>query len=265
MKTLIIYGYKWGWYNFESDVLLPFFNNSIQQIKVFSNKDDILNYLKLNNNNINYVLPLDELFMEELRTIEINGLFPSAETVDIFSNKQKFSKYVIENNLDQYYPITYTNVQNSNELVIVKPKYGGASTNVYITTLNKLTPDIFINNIVQEYIFSNTEFAGYFVAKNGKIIHSFAYYRYYPELPYIKSINDQSEQNRTIVSDIYLEIIEKFIAPVSFTGTFCVDFKLAKNTLKVLEINARLGGSLSYPKNSSDAVNIINKMIEVYN
>jgi predicted ATP-grasp superfamily ATP-dependent carboligase len=265
MKTLLIYGYKWGWINFESDRLLPYFNNSIQQIKVFKKTDEILNYLKSNENQTNYVMPLDEMHMAELRNVGIKGLFPSADTVDIFCNKQKFTNYVLENNLSQYFPITYSSVQNSNQLVVVKPKYGGASTNVYITTLNKLTPNIFVNNVVQEYIDSKTEFAGYFVAKNGNIVHSFAYYRNYPSVPYIKGINDKTIQQRTGINSNYLEIIEKFIKPVSFTGAFCVDFKLAKNTLIVLEINARLGGSLSYIQNSLDAVNVINHLIEVYN
>jgi len=264
MKNLIIYGSKWGWTNFESDRLLPYFNNSIQQIKIFTKTSDILNYLKSNENQINYVMPLDENHMTELRNVGIKGFFPTAETVDIFCNKQKFTNYVLEHNLQNHFPITYTSVQKSNQLVVVKPKYGGASTNVYFTTLDKLTPDIFINNVVQEYIDSKTEFAGYFVAKNGKIIHSFAYYRKYPSVPYIKAINDNTIQQRTVVDNNYIEIIEKFIRPISFTGVFCVDFKLAKNTLIVLEINARLGGSLSFPQNSQDAVNVINRMIEVY-
>jgi predicted ATP-grasp superfamily ATP-dependent carboligase len=265
MKSLLIYGYKWGWINFESDRLLPYFNNKIQKIKIFLKTDDLLSYLKENNIDQNYILPLDENHMKEVRDKGIKGLFPPEEIVDVFCNKQKFSNYVIENNLQAYYPITYTSCNDSNQLVVVKPKYGGASTNVYITTLNKITPDIFINNIVQEYINSKTEFAGYFVAKNGKIEHSFAYYRTYPSVPYIKAINDNTIQYKTDVNEIYVKIIEKFINPVKFTGAFCVDFKLAKNTLIVLEINARIGGSLSFVNNSQDAANVINKMIEVFN
>jgi predicted ATP-grasp superfamily ATP-dependent carboligase len=264
MKSLLIYGYKWGWTNFESDRLLPYFKNSIQQIKVFSKTTDLLNYLETNSHNENYVLPLDEQHMQELRNVGIKGLMSNAETVDIFCNKQKFTKYVAEHNLNAYFPITYSFPQNSNQLVVVKPKYGGASTNVYVTTLNKLKADIFTNNVVQEYIDSKTEFAGYFVSKKGKIVHSFAYFRSYPSVPYIKGINDNTIQHKSIIIEPYLDIIEKFIKPVEFTGTFCVDFKLAKNTLIVLEINARLGGSLSYTQNSQDAADIIKKMIEVF-
>lgn len=265
MKTLIIYGSKWGWTNFESDCLLPHFHNSIQQIKIFNKTQDLLNYLRCTSGHINYVMPLDENHMNELRSVGVKAFMPPAEVVDIFCNKQKFADYVKKNNLQAYFPITYTQPQNSNQLVIVKPKYGGASTNVYVTTLNKLTPNVFVNNVVQEYIDSKTEFAGYFVAKNGKIVHSFTYYRNYPSVPYIKGINDHTVQQRTGVNANYIEIIEKFIRPVGFTGTFCVDFKLARNTLIVLEINARLGGSLSYTQNTQDAVNVINKMIEVFN
>lgn len=265
MKSLLIYGYKWGWTNFENDCLLPNFNNSIQQIKVFSNTNDLSNYLQSNSHNENYVLPLDEQHMSELRSVGIKGLMSDAETVDIFCNKQKFTKYVQQHNLNLHFPISYSFPQNSHQLVVVKPKYGGASTNVYITTLNKLKADIFTNNVVQEYIDSKTEFAGYFVSKKGKIVHSFAYFRNYPSSPYIKGINDKTIQHKSIIIEPYLSIIEKFIKPVEFTGTFCIDFKLAKNTLIVLEINARLGGSLSYTQNRQDAADIINKMIEVYN
>jgi predicted ATP-grasp superfamily ATP-dependent carboligase len=264
MKSLLIYGYKWGWTNFENDCLLPYLKNYIQQIKVFHKITDLQNYLQTNSNNKNYVLPLDENHMIELRKVGIKGLMSSADTVDLFCNKQKFTKYVAQHNLNEYYPITYSSPENGNQLVVVKPKYGGASSNVYITTLNKLKADVFINNVVQEYIDSKTEFAGYFVSKKGKILHSFAYFRNYPSVPYIKGINDNTIQHKSIIIEHYLNIIEKFIKPVEFTGTFCVDFKLAKNTLIVLEINARLGGSLSYSQNKQDAADIIKKMIEVF-
>jgi hypothetical protein len=97
MKSLLIYGFKWGWTNFESDCLLPYLKNTIQQIKIFHKITDLQNYLHNNSHNKNYVLPLDENHMDELRKVGIKGLMSNAETVDLFCNKQKFNFRQIKN------------------------------------------------------------------------------------------------------------------------------------------------------------------------
>ena len=167
--------------------------------------------------------------------------------------------------MSKHIPKIYTKPEDSDKLVIVKPVYGGGSACVYLSELNKLKASDFVKNTVQEYINSPIEFAGYFVANKGKILHSFAYYREYPpDKPYIKTVNDTSVQKRTFIDPTCVSIIEKFIAPVSFTGTFCVDYKFTKETLVVLEINPRCGASLSYAENIKDAVDVVSRLLDIY-
>lgn len=265
MDTLVIYGGDCGWSNFESNVFLPHLKDKIKSIKIFKTISELNVYLEgEGKKNINYVIPLTDRHCQELNTEKIPALIPNSEVLIFFSDKQLFTQYVKINNLTNYYPEVFTAPNVSKKLVVVKPNFGGASTNVYFTELNKLKPQDFINNTVQEYIHSNLEFAGYFVANKGEIIHSFGYYREYPPGPYIKAINDKTVQKRTIIDKYYVKIIEKFVKPVSYTGAFCVDFKLAKNTLIVMEINPRLGASLSYPENIKDGADVIRCLINIY-
>jgi predicted ATP-grasp superfamily ATP-dependent carboligase len=269
MKILVIYGQKYGWHNFEKEErLLPYFNDKIQKIQIFTKVADLSNYLKKEGaaNKI-YVLPLDENHMHELYNAKINALMPKKEIVDTFRNKKLFANYANKYGLSKYLPTTYTSPKISDELVIVKPCHGGASSGVYLSPLKNLTANVFNTYVVQQYINTKTEFAGYFVAKNGVIVRPcFAYSRTYPSVPYIKAQNDKTVATKINISPNYVDDIEKFVKPSGYTGTFCVDFKLDQSgVLKVLEINPRLGGSLSYPNNSNDAVNIILKTIDAFN
>ena len=266
MKTLIIYGEMWGWVNFDDKILLPHLKNKIDALKVFTDTNKLKKYLETEGkNNKNYILPLTDKHLNEISMANIRAMTPKLEITNIFSNKQLFAEHVKKNNLSRHFPEIFTKPENNNKLVIVKPVYGGGSASVYLSELNKLKASDFVNNTVQEYIHSHMEFAGYFVANKGKIVHSFAYYREYPrDKPYIKTINDKSIQRRTTVDANCITIIEKFMSPVSFTGTFCVDYKFAKDTLIVLEINPRTGASLSYPENIRDAVDVVGHLLDIH-
>jgi predicted ATP-grasp superfamily ATP-dependent carboligase len=265
MIVLIIYGYRPHWTNFIDDKLLPFFNNKINQIKIYNDEYSLKKYLTVDGvYNKNYILPLVESNMIELTNMNINAMMPRIDIIDIFSNKKKFSDYTINNNLQKYTPKIFTSIQGSPELVIVKPFYGAASYGTYLSELNKLESNIFENNIVQKYIDTTTEYAAYLVVNNGNIIYSFAYYRIYPKTPYIKGHNDTTIQYRCGINIEHLNILEKFLKPINYTGTCCIDYKLYNNIPIVFEINPRLGLSLSYESNKQDAANIILKMMEIF-
>ena len=268
MKVLIIYGQKPGWYNFENEQrLLPFLKDKIQLIKIFTKVHELSAYLqKESPHHKIYVMPLDETHMTELYNANIPAMMPRKDIIDTFSNKLLFAKYAQQQGLTNMIPTSYYAPQNSETLVVVKPPCGGASCGVYFSPLKNVQPHIFHSAVVQQYIDTNMEFAGYFVAKNGKVLRPcLAYVRVYPKVPYIKAHNDKTTQSRMMIDPVYIDAIDRFIKPTSYTGTFCVDFKLNKQgALIILEINPRLGGSLSYPQNSNDAGMIISQLIDVF-
>jgi predicted ATP-grasp superfamily ATP-dependent carboligase len=266
MYTLIIYGNQPGWINFSSDVLLPYFYDFIKKIKLFDTIPALVDYLNgEGSNNVNYILPLLEESMLELHENNIYAMMPKWDIVCLFQNKQLFNNYVNNNNLVRYIPITYTEPSNSKELVIVKPPCGGNSCGVYLNMLNKVETNIWYTHVIQEYVHGDKEYAGYFAVNKGKIIHSFAYSRYYGNRIYIKGDSqDNTTQTKIEIDRKYLDIFEHFFTPVKFTGTCCVDFKIDDGNLKIFEINPRIGGSLSYPENIKDAATIITELIRIF-
>lgn len=267
MYVLIIYGQMGHWHNFTSDVLLPYFYGRINAIKIFTEVNLLKNYLDNEGKWYkNYVMPLTESHMYELHHANIKGFMPRPEVINIFCDKSQFASYVKQNHLENFYPKTYTTPNSSNnQLVIVKPHWGGNSLGCYVTTLNKLNDDIFKTNIAQEYIKSPIEYAGYGVAKEGRIIYSFCYIRNYGDRVYVKGDElDNTTQARIEMDPYHKMILGHFLAPVKFTGAFCVDYKIHNNKLIVFEINARLGGSLGADYNKKDAVDMILNMIKAF-
>lgn len=268
MSVLIIYGQLMHWHNFTSDVLLPHFNGKINAIKIFTDVNLLKHYL--NNEGKwykNYVMPLNENHMYELHGANIKALMPPIDKINIFCEKNKFLFYVVQNHLEKNYPRSYISPQpNNNQLVIVKPFWGGNSQGCYIAKLNELGPAVFKTNLAQDYIKNNIEYAGYGVAKNGKIVYSFCYIRDYGDRVYVKGdATDKTTQHRIAMDPSHTAVIEKFLMPVKFTGAFCADYKLHNNQVCVFEINARLGGSLGASYNRNDAAAMISHMITVFN
>jgi len=267
MKVLIVYGQMEHWHNFKTDCLLPYFNGKVNAIKIFTNTQLLKNYLNSEGKwHQNYVIPLNEGFLYELRQANITCMMPQTDIVNIFCDKSRFLFYVVMNHLEAYYPKSYINPHpHENKLVIVKPHWGGNSQGCYTANLKDLGAEVFKKNIAQDYIKASREYAGYGVAKHGKIIYSFAYIRDYGDKVYIKGdASDNTTQHRIEMDPNHKVILEKFLMPVKFTGAFCADYKIFNNQLIVFEINARLGGSLAAPYNRNDAAAIISHTIDAY-
>lgn len=265
MKVLIIFGTQPGW-KISVEKLLPLIEETIPYMKIMTNIGDLQYYL--NNEGIyftNYILPLNECHIQELHNNNIKAMMASREIVQLFSDKIWFSNYIEQNNLQSFAPKVYKSIEHNDNLVIVKPRWGGDSCGIYLAKIKDLSDSVFNNCVVQEYIDSPVEFAGYFVAQYGKVIRpSFAYTRIYPPGPYIKGQNDTSSQTRINIDSFYIDVIDEFIKPSGYTGTFCVDFKLnSEGRLMVLEINPRLGGSLTFDHNIQDFANIILQLIQL--
>lgn len=268
MSVLIIYGQLMHWHNFTSDVLLPHFHGKINAIKIFTNVHVLKNYL--NNEGKwykNYVMPLNETHMYELHAANIKALMPPIDKINVFCEKKKFLFYVVQNHLEQNYPRSYIDPHpTTDRMVIVKPFWGGNSQGCYVANLKDLGHTVFKTNLAQDYIKNNIEYAGYGVAKNGKIVHSFCYIRDYGNRVYVKGdASDNTKQYRIEMDASHRAVIEKFLLPVKFTGAFCADYKLHNNEVCIFEINARLGGSLGAAYNRNDAAAMILNMIEVFN
>lgn len=179
--------------------------------------------------------------------------------------KNQFSEYVIKHNLIKYTPTTYTSIKQIplNKQLIVKPFSLNSGTGMFITSdLNKLD---FSKYVIQEYLVNNTEYCAYIVAKEGKVQLCIIYETVFNTSTYIKiASNPNARKRKVTLAQRYIDQLELFLLPCSYTGVCNIDFKICDDLVKVFEINPRLGGSLMTPSNKKDLIDVIKSLIEVF-
>jgi carbamoylphosphate synthase large subunit len=263
MKTVIIYGNQPGWVILTNE-LLYFLQPNINNVKSIKNIHELQLYLLNNSIDINYIIPLTETHFIELNNVNIKAIMPDNLTVQEFTNKQLFAKYVLKNNLTNFFPKIYYKNDYSNKLVVVKPPYGGSSVGVYLDNINNIQNNTFQTHVVQEYIKEDTEYTANLVVDKGKIIYAFAYSRYYGNRNYIKhDVQDNTTQKRVEIAPKHICDFERFLLPVKYTGPCNIDYKIVNNNIFVFEINARLGGSLIFEQHTKDFATMILYLINL--
>ena len=217
-------------------------------------------------------------------------------SIQTFMCKKKFYEYTIKNNLKIYIPTTYscgglcTDLNKGiplNKTIVIKP-YGLCSGQNIIVTKFKSKFDIkkiSKNRIIQKYIKGDEEYCSYVIADEGKVKH-IRTYKYSNNSNnsnnsntttpnkkgnYIKhAVTDEMIESSTLVdlsstenTKKYIDVFEKFLIPCKYSGICNIDFKIHHDNIKIFEINARLGGSLMFPKRRKDLIFILSKMIHV--
>lgn len=269
-KNLVFFGYCKHWPSmYEKNNLMRYLSDTINDVLVFDDMDSLKNYINNEGQAYkNYILPSRVDNINDLRILGIHSLFDAdPDAVQHFDDKKLFCDYVEKYSLQEYVPRNFSEQTSYNNiLVVLKPKCGCCSSGIYKKKIFDVTSYEFENFVVQEYIKEPTEHAGYFVSYKGKIIHSFSYISHFGNDDYIKHEGGWKyvPQNRVELDNHIIEKIQKFVEPCSFTGTFCVDFKIVNGQLKIFEINPRIGGSMNSYDNGLDFTNIIKNLIQIY-
>lgn len=271
-KAIIFYGYHKPWHiMYDIDKLTKNLSTIGDKVKIIPNISELKSYLKEEGQHYkNYILPITVEHIRELNAGFIKSLFKiDSGWLKRLDDKQLFIDYAIEHKISNHLPETYSKKSNlsGDTLVVVKPRVSSFSSGIYKKKLCQLTDADFEGNVVQEYIKNPFEYAGYFVAYNGNIIHSFAYLGHHGSGEFIKcegSKYDKTPKTRILLDKDILAKFELFLKPPLYTGVCCFDFKIVNGALKIFELNPRLGGSLTLPENQGDFKDVIQKLMEIY-
>lgn len=231
--------------------------------------NDIINTCKLNN--IDIIFPLHftsyKLINKNkniLKENKINYLIPELNIAKIFKYKNKFVKWMLNNNFENYIPKIYKTIQVP---CIIKYFIGCDGHKINIIQREKDIKNYNLENyIIQEYIPGKTEYATHILFKDGVILcHQTNKYIFKndnnvktTQKKNFKIIKKQIEKN---VLNIFLSILKC----AEWNGFCCIDYKLINynNILipKIFEINERIGGSLV--ENSEELEPFIDKYLTV--
>lgn len=190
----------------------------------------------LQNINHKYIIPLMESHTKELLRKNIPTYVGiSLETLTILSNKKLFYEKMLEYDLTNYVPRTWTKpfTNSINKKLIVKPYDMCAGYGQYIVNnSSKLNDKVFDKHIVQEYTYGNKEYAAQIVFMN-EILECVLYECTYAKTEYIRGPSYLNDHERCKVNNDdfkeHLQVIAKVLARFNYLGICCVDFKISEN------------------------------------
>lgn len=233
---------------FNNDWLVSLSKIHQQNIILINFNDDELLKKIMTEKKIDYILPLsnkDYIIIKNKIDDLDKILYPNDEIFELLNNKLFFTKFMLEN-FNEYIPNVYylDNIKllDNEYPVISKPIYStnGANMKIYHNE------NEFINCkdkiIIQKFIEEVFEYGAYMLCINGKIINWKIIRFKYPKYT-IKKYNFPKEYEN--IKNFDIQLFEKIILKLNYTGGMCVDFKfdVSTNNIYIFEINPRFGGS----------------------
>lgn len=197
------------------------------------------------------VVPLTIAAIEQARRLSIKQQFglplPTAASVRLCDDKYAFSQALIGAGFDKYIPTIHLGPGLTSPYIL-KKRRGWWGAGCYIIA-NREDEEAQLHRIAdpeyfcQEFIPGTTEFATHILFIKGKIVKALNIkYRFATESP-IKG--QDTELFKVVHRCPYLNLFAQMLQAIQFEGLCCVNYKVAKGRLFLLEINPRFGGSLA--------------------
>jgi len=174
-------------------------------------------------------------------------LAPSNNAIDICHDKEKFSKFLINNGFDRFVPKPDKNLRYP---YILKQKTGAWGIGITIITDAKCE-DVNIDKIAskdyfcQEYIEGKKEFTTHVIIHDKKIVFFKTIQFSYSQKFFVKGKDCDGRSSKIVNHSRHKDLFEKILNKIDYQGICCFNYKLHRGGVKIFEINPRYGGSMT--------------------
>jgi hypothetical protein len=215
------------------------------------------------------VIPLMEPHIETF-PLQYKALAPDAVALKTLRDKAAFAAFAKKIGLDGYCPTSYGRVMDATFPCVLKRVDLSSSNGVVLVKSYEHLQSLFADDewngkkfILQSFAPGAQEYVTHCVCRDGDILWHCSY-------EYGMSSPDDIRSAETIkavrpykLSDRHLDVIGKFLKPLSYDGPCNVDYKISdEGELVVLEINPRLGGSLMDGRHVDDLAVSLSHIID---
>jgi D-ala D-ala ligase C-terminus len=185
-----------------------------------------------------------------------DSLSPDAPSIHALDNKIRFAAYMLANSLQDHLPTVYAGPADAVYPCVVKRADMSSSWGVVIVQSAVqaealLQSAMFFGKqtLLQELVPGTIEHATYCVVRGGKILWHCTFVTEVSESNIIKAEDNVTRRWTIATEPSVVAQIEKVLAPLSYSGPCNLDYKIASDgTVRIFEINPRLGGSLMLPQ-----------------
>lgn len=206
------------------------------------------------------ILPLMEPHILACARDRHEGLMPSHHAVRTLADKALFASYAESHGLGRLCPPRFASTSEAALPCVVKRHdlNGGCGVEIAesiegLAELSDIEPWKGHPVLLQGYEPSPAQYVTHAVCRSGRILWQVTYRQTLADGARIRRWNTALVQERVSPAAAWLDGIERFLRPLSYSGPCCVDYiARADGSLCVFEINPRLGGSLMMPENVGD-------------
>jgi carbamoylphosphate synthase large subunit len=217
------------------------------------------------------LLPMLEDDVERARELCRNhanyyALIPSPSIVSAWRDKLAFQEWVQRHALTSFTPRAY-NLHNVRYPCVFKVPSLNNGRGIHIVQKESQLRDHVAaapRHVLQEYIPGRTEYIAHCVARRGQLLLVLAYQNVYAQ-DYIVSSSDQPPliRQRHHPGPVELSVFQAFLRAAQYDGPCCIDYRLtADGTIRILEINPRLGGSLMEKRHQDDLQQVLRTVLQ---
>ena len=185
---------------------------------------------------------------KQLREAGCKFIVNDYEVMQLLLDKRDFFEFLLQNNLEKFMPKYYPNIENIDYPCVVKKIHGTSGKTVRIVYSQNELGDVLEDEVVNEYIVGDTEYAINLFYKDGKIIEEVTYKKSYSDTFYVLNEDTKYKMVDEVIANPYLNIFTEILNLLFPHGGMllcCIDYKVKDNMPKIFEINVRLGYTLA--------------------
>lgn len=204
------------------------------------------------------VLPMRERYLKNCPRL-FWGLMPSRRAVAICHDKRRFAVFAREHGLGELIPKSFVSADGRFPVVIKRRRLANGSGVALVRSAEELAalrqraPWAGHRLLVQETIEGSIDCVTHCVVRRGRMVWQSTYQYLIDAREGVQRPSTILGRRRCQLSRADQEQLERFLAALDYDGPAVFDYRrTADGRIKVLEINARFGGSLFRPENADD-------------
>lgn len=209
-------------------------------------------FKKVNLNRFYLIFPLSEdasnYFNQKYSYLNYKkAIVPSNEAIELCKDKKIFTEFLIKHGFEKY-TIKPPNPFQYPYILKKRIDEDGANTVIIYDTVsedehrNELNSDEFFT---QEYIEGNDEYAMHIIMYKKEVIYYKTMKYTFEQNKFVKGSGCKQYSQTTVDHLRFIDQFKNILNTMNYEGVCCIDYKLQNGCIKIFEINARMGASLS--------------------
>lgn len=207
---------------------------------------------EINPNNFDVVVPLTLHAQKYLNAhpellTQQKAIVPSDFCIDLCNDKERFTKYLVENGFGMFAPKIKRNLAYP---YILKKKVGAWGEGITVINdsqseqahINEIKSDDFFK---QEYIEGQEEYTAHIIVIEDKVVFLKTLRFIFVDKYFVKGKNLNHTSVEKVDHSRFKDVFEGILVKMNYQGICCFNYKVTNENLMIFEINPRYGGSLT--------------------